>query len=114
MRCFPRLSLALETASKMYVECKHKSNVMSKSKSVNETQKCQTDKHFCQKFAACGQFRKFSEGANHINCVFFQLDFMLDLQITHVINPCEQEIRFDPTKFAKQGICYKGFICKVY
>ena len=38
---------------------------------------------------------------------------MLDLQITHVINPCEQEIRFDPTKFAKQGICYKGFICKV-
>ena len=45
---------------------------------------------------------------------FFQLDFMLDLQITHVINPCEQEIRFDPTKFAKQGICYKGFICKVY
>ena len=43
----------------------------------------------------------------------FQLNFMLDLQITHVINPCEQEIRFDPTKFAKQGICYKGFICKV-
>ena len=43
----------------------------------------------------------------------FQLDFMLDLQITHVINPCEQEIRFDPTKYAKQGICYKGFICKV-
>ena len=42
-----------------------------------------------------------------------QLNFMLDLQITHVINPCEQEIRFDPTKFAKQGICYKGFICKV-
>ena len=42
----------------------------------------------------------------------FQLDFMLDLQITHVINPCEQEIRFDPTKYAKQGICYKGFICK--
>merc|ERR1712241_1662532 len=40
------------------------------------------------------------------------LDFMLDLQITHVVNPCEQEIRFDPTKFAKQGICYKGFICK--
>merc|ERR1712241_698283 len=40
------------------------------------------------------------------------LDFMLDLQITHVINPCEQEIRFDPTKYAKQGICYKGFICK--
>ena len=39
---------------------------------------------------------------------------MLDLQITHVINPCEQEIRFDPTKFTKQGICYKGFICKVY
>ena len=38
---------------------------------------------------------------------------MLDLQITHVVNPCEQEIRFDPTKFAKQGICYKGFICKV-
>jgi len=40
------------------------------------------------------------------------LDYMLDLQITHVINPCEQEIRFDPTKFTKQGICYKGFICK--
>merc|ERR1712227_134121 len=40
------------------------------------------------------------------------LDFMLDLQITHVINPCEQDIRFDPTKFVKQGICYKGFICK--
>ena len=45
--------------------------------------------------------------------MLLQLDFMLDLQITHVVNPCEQEIRFDPTKFAKQGICYKGFICKV-
>jgi len=40
------------------------------------------------------------------------LNFMLDLQITHVINPAEQEIRFDPTKFAKQGICYKGFVSK--
>ena len=49
-----------------------------------------------------------------LNIFAFQLDYMLDLQITHVINPCEQEIRFDPTKFTKQGICYKGFICKVY
>merc|ERR1711942_546187 len=40
------------------------------------------------------------------------LDFMLDLGVTHVINTGEQEIRIDPTKFAKQGICYKGFICK--
>ena len=38
---------------------------------------------------------------------------MLDLGVTHVINTGEQEIRIDPTKFAKQGICYKGFICKV-
>ena len=24
-----------------------------------------------------------------------------------------QDVRMDPTKFAKQGICYKGFVCKV-
>ena len=23
------------------------------------------------------------------------------------------QVRMDPTKFAKQGICYKGFVCKV-
>jgi len=40
------------------------------------------------------------------------LDFMLDLQVTHIINTCEQEVRMDPTKFAKQGICYKGFCSK--
>merc|ERR1719431_1939239 len=40
------------------------------------------------------------------------LDFMLDLGITHIINTAEQDVRIDPTKFAKQGICYKGFICR--
>jgi len=40
------------------------------------------------------------------------LDFMLDLQVTHVINTSEQDVRIDPSKFAKQGICYKGFCCK--
>jgi len=40
------------------------------------------------------------------------LDYMLDLGITHIINTAEQDVRIDPTKFAKQGICYKGFICK--
>ena len=38
---------------------------------------------------------------------------MLDLGVTHIINTSEQDVRIDPTKFAKQGICYKGFICKV-
>merc|ERR1712179_178675 len=38
------------------------------------------------------------------------LDYMLDLGITHIINTAEQDVRIDPTKFAKQGICYKGFI----
>merc|ERR1712106_1276973 len=40
------------------------------------------------------------------------LDYLLDLGITHIINTSEQDVRIDPTKFAKQGICYKGFICK--
>merc|ERR1711874_810149 len=40
------------------------------------------------------------------------LDFMLELGVTHIINTCEQDIRIDPTKFAKQGVCYKGFLCK--
>merc|ERR1711915_643980 len=29
------------------------------------------------------------------------LDYMLDLQITHIINCAEQDVRVDPTKFAK-------------
>merc|ERR1712098_413422 len=40
------------------------------------------------------------------------MDYMLDLGVTHVINTAEHEIRMDPTKFAKQGICYKGMIIK--
>merc|ERR1711953_239586 len=31
------------------------------------------------------------------------LDFMLDLQITHVINPCEQEIRLIPPSMPNRG-----------
>ena len=71
--------------------------------------------HFEQK--SCGKHIKYVTWGNKcwpLNIFAFQLNYMLDLQITHVINPCEQEIRFDPTKFTKQGICYKGFICKVY
>merc|ERR1712154_666928 len=37
------------------------------------------------------------------------LDYLLDLGVTHIINTSESEIRTDPTKYAKQGICYKGF-----
>merc|ERR1711879_775437 len=33
---------------------------------------------------------------------------MLDLGVTHIINCAEQDVRMDPTKFAKQGSCYKG------
>jgi len=40
------------------------------------------------------------------------LEYMLDLGVTHIINCAEQDVRMDPTKFAKQGICYKGFVCK--
>jgi len=40
------------------------------------------------------------------------LDYMLDLGVTHIINTAEQDTRIDPTKYAKQGICYKGFVCK--
>lgn len=40
------------------------------------------------------------------------LDYMLDLGVTHIINTAEQDIRIDPSKFSKQGICYKGFCCK--
>merc|ERR1712106_600437 len=37
------------------------------------------------------------------------LEYMLDLQITHIINCAEQDVRIDPTKFAKQCICcYMG------
>merc|ERR1712098_705711 len=40
------------------------------------------------------------------------MDYMLDLQITHILNCAEQDVRVDPSKFAKQGICYKGFVCR--
>jgi len=40
------------------------------------------------------------------------LDFLLDLGVTHIINTSEQDVRIDPTKYAKQGVCYKGFCCK--
>jgi protein-tyrosine phosphatase len=40
------------------------------------------------------------------------MNYMLDLGVTHVINCAEQDVRIDPSKFAKQGICYKGFCCK--
>ena len=45
--------------------------------------------------------------------VHIQLNFLLDLGVTHIINTSEQDVRIDPTKYAKQGICYKGFVCKV-
>merc|ERR1712059_52573 len=40
------------------------------------------------------------------------LGYMLDLGVTHIINTAEQDVRMDPSKFAKQGICYKGFVIK--
>merc|ERR1712059_29087 len=47
----------------------------------------------------------------HGDCIK-DLDYVLDLQVTHIINCAEQDVRIDPTKFAKQGICYKGFVCR--
>jgi hypothetical protein len=45
--------------------------------------------------------------------LFFQIDYLLDLGVTHVLNTAEAEVRIDPSKFFKNGICYKGFVCKV-
>merc|ERR1712147_564376 len=42
------------------------------------------------------------------------LDYMLDLGVTHIINCAEQDVRMDPTKFAKQGICYKGLSARTF
>jgi len=38
--------------------------------------------------------------------------YLLDLGVTHVLNTAECDVRVDPSKFAKNGICYKGFVCK--
>ena len=40
------------------------------------------------------------------------LGYLLDLGVTHVLNTAEADVRIDPSKFAKNGICYKGFLCK--
>ena len=40
------------------------------------------------------------------------IGYLLDLGVTHVLNTAEADVRIDPTKFAKNGICYKGFLCK--
>jgi len=40
------------------------------------------------------------------------IDYLLDLGVTHVLNTAESDVRMDPSKFSKSGICYKGFVCK--
>lgn len=40
------------------------------------------------------------------------LDYLLDLGVTHVLNTAENDVRIDPSKFSKQGISYKGFVVK--
>lgn len=40
------------------------------------------------------------------------LEYLLDLGVTHVLNTAEQDVKIDPSKFTKQGISYKGFVCK--
>jgi len=40
------------------------------------------------------------------------LDYLLDLGVTHVLNTAEGDIRIDTRKYPKQGITYKGFVCK--
>jgi len=40
------------------------------------------------------------------------IDYLLDLGVTHVLNTAEIDVRVDPSKFSKNGICYKGFIVK--
>jgi len=40
------------------------------------------------------------------------IGYLLDLGVTHVLNCAEQDVRIDPSKFSKSGICYKGFLCK--
>eukprot|EP00091_Calanus_sinicus_P017790 TRINITY_DN385_c0_g1_i1.p2 TRINITY_DN385_c0_g1~~TRINITY_DN385_c0_g1_i1.p2 ORF type:complete len:127 (-),score=39.63 TRINITY_DN385_c0_g1_i1:245-625(-) len=36
------------------------------------------------------------------------LDFLLDLGVTHIINTSEQDVRIDPTKYAKQGFATRA------
>jgi protein-tyrosine phosphatase len=40
------------------------------------------------------------------------LDYLLDLGVTHVLNTAEQDVKIDPRKYTKQGISYKGFAVK--
>jgi len=40
------------------------------------------------------------------------MDYLLDIGVTHILNTAESDVRIDPTKFAKSGISYKGFVCK--
>jgi len=40
------------------------------------------------------------------------IDYLLDLGVTHVLNTAEVDVRIDPSKYTKSGICYKGFVCK--
>merc|ERR1712106_446115 len=65
-----------------------------------------------QQFVLCQEFQgRWTTRVGTGDCIK-DLDYLLDLGITHIINTSEQDVRIDPTKFAKQGICYKGFICK--
>jgi len=41
-----------------------------------------------------------------------KIDYLLDLGVTHILNTAETDVRVNPTNFAKNGICYKGFVCK--
>eukprot|EP00088_Acartia_fossae_P019420 TRINITY_DN21344_c0_g1_i1.p1 TRINITY_DN21344_c0_g1~~TRINITY_DN21344_c0_g1_i1.p1 ORF type:complete len:215 (-),score=46.44 TRINITY_DN21344_c0_g1_i1:230-874(-) len=40
------------------------------------------------------------------------MDYLLDIGVTHVLNTAESDVRCNPTNFSKNGICYKGFVCK--
>jgi len=40
------------------------------------------------------------------------MDYLLDIGVTHVLNTAESDVRIDPSKFKKSGISYKGFVCK--
>jgi len=40
------------------------------------------------------------------------MSYLLEIGATHVLNMAESEVRVDPSKFSKNGICYKGFVCQ--
>ena len=39
------------------------------------------------------------------------MKYLQKINVTHVLNTAETDVNINPKKYAKEGICYKGFRC---